>query len=71
MAISSVFADFCISDEETAENFLHALELSEEKASQAPIVPSSATTTDPAEICALLRKRKERNGITKRDDQSH
>lgn len=62
MATSSIFASFNINDAETAEKFVRALELSEEKERQNPLIPSTSTITDPAAIRALLKKRKEHSG---------
>lgn len=56
MATSSIFASFNITDSDTLNNFLDALEASEAEQKNAPKRQIQMPLTDPDRIKALFRK---------------
>lgn len=60
VAISSIFANFNITDQKTAEAFVAALDASAHDPKRKPIAPVKSPLTDHAAIKAFLAKREKK-----------
>ncbi len=59
MATSSIFTNFTITDEKTAERFLDALDKAAEQPAWKPRIPYKPPIRDPEVIRAKMAKREE------------
>lgn len=59
MATSSIFANFNITDERTAEAFVAALDASAHDPKREPVAPVNPPLTDHAAIRAFLARRRQ------------
>lgn len=59
MATSSIFADFHITDQKSAEAFVDALDASAHDPKRMPVAPVKPPLTDHNEIRAFFAKRKQ------------
>lgn len=60
MATSSIFTNFTITDNETAEKFAEALEIASRQPKWVPSEPIEAPERDPEKIRAIFARRAER-----------
>ncbi|MCC8044661.1 MAG: hypothetical protein LIP12_04080 [Clostridiales bacterium] len=60
MAKSSIFANFTITDKETAEKFAEALEIASNQPKWTPSEPVEAPVRDPEKIRAIFARRAEK-----------